>query len=251
MSDWGSTTLTLGGAAAAYPNNSDAIKTNPANLVFLKGTRIIGGNYSWLPADQSQYSFSVIDGSSQLISGVQFASIDIGPIKKTTYSLATSYRFGQFAVGAYQSTVHISGATAENGWHFTGGGGVVVPLQHGFSIGAYTKSIIDFEKNTLFPPSVHLGMLYTYPDYFHFSFEANRRFGTPGQDWNYSFGGAALIKKYYSIRAGYNWDNSTSFSFWSAGVSILGPRAEISGFFLRAVEGASGNGAGGELIFKF
>jgi len=249
--NWGPSTVVLGGTGAAASNNHDALLTNPANLIFLQGKRSLGGYWQWLPGDNSGWSVSVIDGASQLISGVQFTLSEFGPSKRLGITLGSSYKLRHFSVGVSTSSFRFSHLTEGNGWHFVNSAGILYPVASGIAVGFYAKNFADFEKSSQFPPSIHFGALFTQPERLQLSFQADRRYKQPQQDWNFSWGADILFYQFYALRGGVHWNNSTDFSYWSIGGAVLGPRAEISGYYMKPLEGKSAHGAGFDLTFKF
>lgn len=249
--DWGTTTWSMGGAGAASVSDYDAITTNPAGLVFYKGKGALGGHWQQLPEDYSQWGISSIDGNQVLLTGFNYSMANYSDIRRQALTLSAAYPTPYGSLGFGGQAVYLTGLRPNKGWHFTSFGGVLIPVFGGFSIGAYGKSFGDFSDDSKFPPSAHVGAMYSIPQALRLAFDADRRFKVRQQDWNYSAGGDVLMKEYFGIRGGYHWNNSTEYDFWTVGLSIIAPKIELSGYYLRKVSGAAGNGMGFKAESRF
>ncbi len=250
--EMGPATLALGGASAAAAFNHEAFLTNPASLIHYSEKSSIGGFWQQLPEDHSHWSISIVDGTSAVIGGFQFDWTDLGPASRHRYNIAGAYKTPYGSLGATIQALQFSGLlTPGRGWHFTGSAGVFIPLVMDFSIGGYTKSLLDNEADTYLPPELHLGILYTYPQQLRLSFDADRRFGSNSYDWNYSFGGELLLAKYYVARGGYHMNAHSEDSFWSTGIGLLAHKIEVGAVFMRTTGNSPKNGMGADLTLKF
>lgn len=249
--DWGPTTWALGGGAAASAANQDAILTNPAGLVYFEHKSSMGGAFLQLPLEERHWRVALVDGTQGLIGAFQFDWNDQAMSIRKTYTLSTAYQTPYGAYGVSFQTVQFDKVIEGEGWHYTGSAGALVPVGLGFSLGVYGKSFLDLEKDHHFPPSLHVGLLYTYPETIRISVEANKAFRVSGQNWNYSFGADCLVYQYFTLRGGYHSDHSNEYSFGSAGVGILGSKTEIAATYIRPLSTPSDHGFGVDLTLKF
>jgi len=249
--DFGPTTLTLGGAAAALTTAHDAFMTNPATLVFFQGFDSIGSSWQILPKDESHWSVSVADGTRGVTGGFQFQWADVQEARRLNLAVGAAYKTPWGSVGVTGHTLRIRGVDVDRGWHFTDSIGIFIPLFGGLTLGAYSKSPFDFNDHRRFPTSLHMGAGYSYPGSFRVAFESDRRFRLNHQSWNYSVGGDILPIDYIALRGGYHWDRTEQFSYWAAGLILVAPRIEVAGSFLRKVNGETGNGFSADFFLKF
>ena len=250
--DWGPSTFALGGASAAVASNHDSFMTNPAGLVYFIQKNSVGGNWQRMPREQSMWSLSLVDGTRNVIGGFHFNWTDIDKTTRHTYVLAAAYKTPYGSLGVTIKPMRFSDLTGDgNGWHLTGSTGVLVPVAMGISFGGYVKSFLDGQKDSQLPPSAHLGVLYTYGDLFRVTFDADRRFQIPNQDWNYSVGGEVSGGEYFVLRGGYRWQEDRDYRFWSSGASFVAPRFELSGHYTRTLTGSVSHGFGFDATARF
>lgn len=253
--DYGPNSIAVGGSSAAIVSNHDAFLTNPANLFYLAGKYSAGGNYQRLPHNTTNWSADIVDGTNGVIGGFQFQSAENkGQFTRHAYTLSAAYKTNYGSLGASVHAMRFSDippGNAGNGWHFTNTTGVFIPLGDSLAIGSYGRSVLDFEKDKQLPPTVHMAIVYTSQNILRATFEADRRWRAPNQDWNYSTGGELLLSQYYVVRGGYHVDYSNEDSYWSSGVSLLAPKMEVSGSFIRTATGKHTNGFGVDTFLRF
>lgn len=249
--DWGVSSLALGGAHTASTYNSDAFLGNPAGLVFFENKSSIGGGWLNLPRSQNSWNLSIIDGTRGVIGGFHFNWANVAGSNRQSYTLGAAYKTKYGSIGQTIQIYRFSGLTGPgDGWYLTHSTGILVPVSMGIALAMHAKSYIDQHDNSKIPPSVHMGVVYS-KNQFRASFQTDRRFGISNQDWNYSFGGDLIFMKYFGARAGYRWDNSTNFSYYSFGASFVGPKIEVGSFFLRTLDGRTTNGYGFDTTLRF
>src|SRR5262249_38317820 len=65
--DWGATTYSFAGAAAAMTTNQDALQTNPAGLLYFNDVSAIGGGWVAMPQDSDRWNVALIDGGQDVL----------------------------------------------------------------------------------------------------------------------------------------------------------------------------------------
>lgn len=252
QSYWNAGSYSRGGTSAAIASPLDALSSNPAALGLLTSRGGFGGEFLRLPNDQQRWSVSMIDGSNAIIGGFLFAWNEANGSDKQQFTGSLAYKLPLAIVGGSAHVIRLENFAGNNGWHFTQSIGALAPLAYGLSIGAYAFAPYDFEKNTVLPPSGHLGVLYTYPQLLKIAFDADRRFLTStGQDWNYSLGGDVLVHEFVALRGGHHWAHKKGESFWSSGIALIAPKIDISGFFMQTTTSSTKSGYGFDVYLKF
>ncbi|MDB5036511.1 MAG: hypothetical protein JWQ35_39 [Bacteriovoracaceae bacterium] len=249
--DWGPTTYSLAGAAAAIVSNHDSFLTNPAGIFYYSGQTSLGGMWEKMPGKLSNWSASVVDGSNDIVGGFQFADTNANGLIRQNYTLDTAYKTPYGAIGVSIHGVRLRGVEPGRGWHLTNSVGVIVPLGGIVTLGIYSKSPYDLEKDHYFPPSIHMGVMYSKEGALRATFETGRRFRIEDQDWYYAVAGDILMQKYLAIRGGYRWDHEQGKSFWSMGGALLAPKIEMTGTYIRTTTGPKSNGYGFDVTFRF
>lgn len=223
------------GAGVASSLDLDSFTMNPAGMMALKGQSAFGGSWANLPLNLERWSVGTIDGTRQVLGGLGFDWVDMGIASRQAFHLMAAYPTQYGAFGASFDVMNFDGLSSGDGWYFTQTLGILVPTPFGLMIGIAAKNILDTHPDDVIPPQVQMGVAYSKSRLFRFSFQADRRFSVPGQDWNFSFGSDLLFKEFYAVRGGYHWNNSSEGSLWSVGLALKAPRIELSGFYTKQV----------------
>ncbi len=249
--DWGASTYSFAGAAAAMTTNQDALQTNPAGLLYYQDLNSMGGGWLEMPGDADRWSVSLIDGGQPVIGGMQYAWANNGELDRQTITLGAAYKTPYGCLGISGHAHRFRGVSEGRGWMFTNSIGVLIPLIQSLAIGIYSKSPYDFEKDKYLPPSWHFGVMYQYPQLLRASFEAGKKFQTGKDDWHYIVAGDILVQEYFAIRGGHRWDEDPERSFWSAGLALIAQKIEIAGVFVQTTGKKQSKGMGFDINLKF
>ncbi|PIR23153.1 MAG: hypothetical protein COV44_04120 [Deltaproteobacteria bacterium CG11_big_fil_rev_8_21_14_0_20_45_16] len=249
--NWGAGGWTRAGAIVATPYDLDSLQSNPAGLMRYQKQSSVGGSYNKLPLNLDEWSAGVVDGRTAVIGAFSFDWLERGDIIRKAYNIGAAYNTTYGAAGFAANFYNFEGMNRYNGWHLSQTTGILVPVAYGINIAAAAKSFLDNEPDTLLPPQFSTGVSFTKEGILIFSFQADRRFEIPSQDWNYSFGGDLLFKDFYAIRGGYRIDNSKETDIWSVGLVMTAPRFEIFGFYTQASDIADDDGFGLSAAFLF
>lgn len=247
----GSLTQSRAGSGVANESDLDSFTTNPAGMIFSSGRGSSGGGYFVDTANMSKWSVGLVDGRKAVIGGLRYDYTSLGDADRQGIHTGASYRTKYGSMGATFSTYYFDGLTEHNGWHFTQSLGIIAPVAYGFTIGIAGHSFLDKAPDALLNPTLAVGLSYQKSKVFKLSFQADRRFELEGQDFNYSFSNDLILKRFFVIRTGYRWDNSTDDSYFTTGIALEAPRMHLSGHYARAVEGDQDQGFGGKLIYFF
>lgn len=250
-SNWGSNAWGRGGATVASAFNDDAFLNNPAGLVRYYGNGAMGGYWMDLPEGQEKWNVHLIDGKRNVVGGLSFDWTELGGVRRMGISPGAAYKTDYGSFGVSMNIFEFKGLGEDNGWAFSETMGVFVPIGGGAAIAASINSFLDSTEDTIIPPELRTGFLYRKENLFLFSFQADRRFEVPNQDWNYSFGVDLLVKEFYAIRGGYRMENTDDKgSFWSVGAVLKAPKMEIGGFYTKLMDRSSdGFGFSTSLLF--
>ena len=250
--DWGPNTWARGGASVASALDHDAFTTNPAGLIRFYGQSSIAGSWGRWILNENKWSASMVDGTRAVVGGLQFNWADKDDIRRFSYNTGVAYNTNYGAAGVSMNIYDFSGLIEHNGWGVSQTAGILIPIGYGFMIGAAGKAFVDRMNDNLVPPMLSTGISYRGFGAVQFNFQADRRFSVPDQDWNFSFGGDVITKKFYSVHGGYRYDRSREESFWSTGLSLEAPKIKIAGVYTRGVgpqDGDDGFGFNLDLVF--
>ncbi len=249
--NYGASTLGFAGTSAAMASGHDAISTNPAGLMYLQGVSSIGGEWSDPPGNGRKWSASIIDGSSDIIGGLRFSWTNWKPASRQQYQFALAYKTPWVVAGVSGEIAQMRNVSSNKGWHFTNGLGVLIPLHAGLTVGAFSKSLLDMAKDSVFPPAIHLGIMYAKVKSFRVGFDADRLFQTPGADWNYSTGAEFLLREFFVIRGGFHWDAESGQNYWAVGGGMLAPKIDLVGSFVQTTANPIASGFVVETSIRF
>lgn len=239
------------GTTVSSSSGLDSLTTNPAGMIFSRGKGAFGGDWASAPGNLQRWQVGLVDGRKNVMGGISYDFAEQNRVNRQGIHASVLYETQYGAVGATFSSYHFANLRRQNGWQFTQTMGLIAPIAYGLTIGISGNHFADAAPDSILSPSLQMGLGYEKPGYLKFAFQTDRRFSVSGQDFNYSWSGDLILRKFFVLRAGYRWDHSTDESFYSVGGAIEAPRLHVAGYFLQATEGNKAKGFGGSLIYFF
>lgn len=249
--NWGGYGWSHAGSTVATAFDHVAFYNNPAGLAGFDKKTSLNGYYLEGTRDLNQWSASVVDGLRQAIGGFAFDWLEYGNVTRMGMHVAAARKTQYGSIGVAVNLYHFKDQPTNNGWHFTQTFGIFVPIAYGLAFAASTQALLDNAKDSVLPPEAKLGLVYHKPGMLRLSFQADRRFQIPNQDWNFSFSTDLYFKKFFSVRGAYRMENTVDDgSLFSAGLNMNAPRMTVFGFYTREVK-TSDDGFGFQVAFKY
>lgn len=248
---WAPQAWMRGGAAVAWSDELDALSANPALLFRIKGAGSAGGDWMKLPKDIDRWSVGVADGRKAVVGGFRFDWVDEGRPTRHTYHLGLAYPTSYGSVGTSVHVYNFDDVARGKGWHVSQSLGVYVPFGPNFGISVLGRHLLDRAPDHLLPPEFATGFVYRFENSLSFQFQADRRFGIPDQDFNYSAGLDLITKKFFAVRGGFHWNHEKERRLWSTGAALEAPNSSLAGFYTRSIYGKDKDGFGLKLSVKF
>lgn len=240
-----------GGSGVATSLNDEAFTINPAGLVKFLGTSTLGGSWSKTLYGIDRWNVNLVDGTRPVVGGISFDWTEQRGIRQMGIRPGAAYRTKYGSFGTSFDILNYDGTFSNDGWYISNTTGIYVPVVYNVAVAASIKSFLDNAPDSVLPPELKLGAVFQKEKVFQVSFQADRRFEVPNQDWNYSTSLELYFQKFYALQGGVRFENSGGDgSYWSAGLLMAAPKINISGFYTREIN-RSKDGFGFGTTFLF
>jgi len=220
-----SVSLATGGAGVASVEPGEAVYSNPASILHLKGRYF----FSTLQKDLVAVSFLENDRKSALPGAISYA----GQKNLETFGISLAdYVFRRISVGATLNYLQTKPERNEEKrtQHFNGSLGMTYVASPQFGIAAAFENITEISKELkepgLLAPRTRLGMNYVYMDWFRFRFDVSTTDGNNFSELIPQAGFETFFGRWLIGRAG--WSKVPGFDdSWSAGLGLSLPKFKL------------------------